>query len=118
MRAGEAGAPGYRSLLWKQRAPGQGQTLLPLAVRVGAVPNAVQDHKPSVAVNTIDSFVVTGAHPVRSLAARQLDGLAGNGMCRQTSDASPHPAELCCGDGTEVLLDRRLEEKSVASHLA
>ena len=83
MRTGETGALGYRSPLWKQGAPGQGQTLLPLAVRVDAVPNVVHDHKLSVAVN-----------------------------------ASPDPAELCCRDGTEVLLDRRLEGNSVASHLA
>ena len=118
MRTGETGALGYRSPLWKQGAPGQGQTLLPLAVRVDAVPNVVHDHKLSVAVNALDGLVVTGVHRVQALAVRQLDGLAGNGMCRQTSDASPHPAELCCGDGTEVFLDRRLEGNSVASHLA
>jgi hypothetical protein len=47
---------------------------------VGAVPNVVHDHKLSVAVNTIDSFVVTGVHRVQALAARQLDGLAGEGI--------------------------------------
>jgi len=80
VRTGETGARGHRSPLWKQGAPGQGQTLRPLAVRVGAVPNIVHDHKLSVAVNAIDGLVVTGAHSIQSLGARQLDGLAGEGI--------------------------------------